>query len=128
MASSTSRPAWHEPARIAALWAGLLAGPVVWLALLEVNFVLSYVSCEVRQKWFLHAAVGIAVLLVASAGYVAWRSGPPEDREERTPPVTRATAEVRARWMAAGALGLSLAFIVFILAMEIPILVLKTCQ
>lgn len=128
MASSTSRPAWHEPARIAALWAGLLAGPVVWLALLEFNYVLSYVSCEARQKWFLHVAVAVAVLLVAAAGYAAWRSGPPEDLEQRTPPVTRATAEVRARWMAAGALGVSAAFIVFILAMEIPILVLKTCQ
>jgi hypothetical protein len=128
MASSTSRPAWHEPRRIAALWTGLLAGPIVWFTLLEVNYTLSYVSCESRQKWFLHVAVVASVLLVAAAAYLAWRYGPPEDSQDRTPPVTRSTAEIRARWMAFGGVGLSLWFILVIIAMEIPILTLKVCQ
>jgi hypothetical protein len=128
MASSTSRPAWHEPRRIAALWTGLLAGPIVWFTLLEVNYTLSYVSCETRQKWFLHVAVIASVLLVAAAAYLAWRYGPPEDSQDRTPPVTRSTAEIRARWMAFGGVGLSLWFILVIIAMEIPILTLKVCQ
>jgi hypothetical protein len=128
MASSTSRPAWHEPRRIAALWTGLLAGPIVWFTLLEVNYTLSYVSCESRQKWFLHVAVIASVLLVAGAAYMSWRYGPPEDSQERTPPVTRSTAEIRARWMAFGGVGLSLWFILVIIAMEIPILTLKVCQ
>jgi hypothetical protein len=128
MASSTSRPAWHEPRRIAALWTGLLAGPIVWFTLLEVNYTLSYVSCETRQKWFLHVAVIASVLLVAAAAYLAWRYGPPEDSQVRTPPVTRSTAEIRARWMAFGGVGLSLWFILVIIAMEIPILTLKVCQ
>jgi hypothetical protein len=128
MASSTSRPAWHEPRRIAALWTGLLAGPVVWFTLLELNYTLSYVSCESRQKWFLHVAVAASVLLVAAAAYLAWRYGPPEDSQERTPPVTRSTAEIRARWMAFGGVGLSLWFILVMIAMEIPILTLKVCQ
>jgi hypothetical protein len=128
MASSTSRPAWHEPRRIAALWTGFLAGPIVWFTLLEVNYTLSYVSCESRQKWFLHVAVVASVLLVAAAAYLAWRYGPPEDSQDRTPPVTRSTAEIRARWMAFGGVGLSLWFILVIIAMEIPILTLKVCQ
>lgn len=128
MASSTSRHAWHEPRRNAALWAGLLAGPIVFLALLEAVYVMSYVSCETRHTWFLHLAVLIAAVLVAGAAWTAWTNGPAEDSQERTPPVTRSTAEVRARWMALAGVGLSVWFIVAILAMEIPIVVLKICQ
>jgi hypothetical protein len=128
MPSSTSRPGWHDRARTAALWTGLLAGPLVWLALLQVNYVLSYVSCETRQNWFLHAATGVAIVLVSAAGYVAWRYGPPEDREELSPPVTRTTAEMRARWMATGGVALSLWFILVIVATEIPVLLLRPCQ
>jgi len=128
MDSSTSRHAWHEPRRAAALWTGLLAGPIVWLALLEAIYVMSYVSCETRQKWFLHVAVAASVAIVAGAAGLAWKYGPPQDTEDRTPPVTRSTAEIRARWMALAGVGLSLWFIVVILAMEIPIAVLKICQ
>lgn len=128
MPSSTSRHAWHEPARVAALWAGMLTGPIVWLALLELNYVMSYVSCETRHTWFLHLAVVVAVALVAVAGSLAWRFGPPEDSQDRTAPVTRSTAEVRARWMAAAGVGSSSWFILVILAMDIPVLVLRTCQ
>lgn len=128
MRSSTSRPAWHEPRRIAALWLGVLAGPIVWLTLLEVNYLLSYVSCESRSTWFLHVAVATAIVLVAAAAYAAWRYGPPEDTQERTPPVTRSTSEIRSRWMALAGIGCSLWFILVIATMEIPILVLKVCQ
>ena len=128
MASSTSRPAWHKPRRIAALWAGIVTGPIVWFTLLEVNYVLSYVSCESRQKWFLHLAVAASVVLVAGAGYFGWRSGPPEDTQGRAAPVTRSTSEIRARWMALAGMGLSLWFIIVIVAMEIPLVVLKVCQ
>ena len=69
-----------------------------------------------------------SLALVAGAGYLAWVSGPPEDTQDRTAPVTRSTAEVRARWMALAGLGLSLWFILVILAMEIPILVLRACE
>ena len=106
----------------------MLAGPVVWFTLLELNYVLSYVSCENRHKWFLHAAELASVLIVAAAGYTAWRFGPPQDSQDRTPPVTRSTAEIRARWMAFAGVGLSLWFILVIVAMEIPILTLKVCQ
>jgi hypothetical protein len=128
MPSFISRHEWHEPRRIAALWTGLLAGPVVWFALLETNYVLSYVACETRHTWMLHVATAVAVLLVAGAGWLAWGAGPAEDDQRRSPPVTRATSESRARWMSLAGVAVSGWFILVILAMEIPILVLRTCD
>jgi hypothetical protein len=128
MPSSISPPAWHDPARTAALWAGVLTGPIVWLVLLEVNYVLTYVACETGHKWFMHTAVLVALALVATAGYLAWVNGPPDDPEISTPPVTRETAEQRARWMALYGVVSSIWFFIVILANEIPILVLRACE
>jgi len=52
--------------RLAALWTGLLAGPVVWAALLETNYALSYVACEQRRTWMLHLSTAVAILLIAN--------------------------------------------------------------
>lgn len=128
MPSSTSPRAWHDARRTAALWAGILVGPIAWATLLETNYVLSYVSCEARHDWYLHAAVVVAVLVVAWGGWMAWRSGPAQDDEGRSHPVTSATSESRSRWMSIAGVMLSAWFILVILAMEIPILVLRTCQ
>ena len=128
MRSSTSRPAWHSPTRIAALWAGVLTGPIVWLTMLEVNYLLTYVACETGHKWFMHVAVLAATTVVAAAGCLAWMSGPPDDPVIDTLPVTRATSEQRARWMALYGVVSSAWFIIVILANEIPILVLRACE
>lgn len=128
MPSSTSRPAWHDARRTAALWAGLLAGPLVWLAALEVNYVMSYVACESsRFAWVLHAVNAVSAGLVALAGWIAWRSGPARDEEQATVPVSPATAELRARWMSVGGVATSLWFILVIVAMEIPVAMLPPC-
>ena len=128
MPSYISRHEWHDPRRQLALWAGLLAGPVVWSALLGLNYMLSYVACETRQTWPLHLATAVAVAVVAAAGWMAWRGGPAENDQRRSPPVTRATSESRARWMSIAGVLTSAWFILVILAMEIPILVLRTCD
>jgi hypothetical protein len=128
MPSSTSRHAWFDARRAAALWGGLLTGPVVWFSLLQTNYVLSYVACETRQTWFLHAATAVAAVLVAASGWFAWRAGPAEDDQRRSPPVTRATWESRSRWMSIAGVATSAWFIVVILAMEIPVVVLHTCD
>jgi hypothetical protein len=86
------------------------------------------VSCESREEWFLHAAALVAIALVALAGWGAWRYGPPRNDERRSHPVTPATAESRSRWMSIAGVTLSLWFILVILTMEIPVLVLRTCQ
>jgi hypothetical protein len=130
MASSTSRPVSHEPRRSLALWVGLLAGPVVWLSLLQTNYILAYVACETRHTWFMHLATGIAVVLVAAAGFGAWRAsdGSIMREEEQSAPLTDETHRQRARWMAFGGVAFSAWFILVILAMEIPIIVLQECQ
>jgi hypothetical protein len=130
MPSSTSRPVSHERWRPLALWIGLLAGPVVWLSLLQTNYILAYVACETRQTWFMHVATGVAVLLVAAAGFSAWRAsdGAIMSEEHRSDPLSDETHRQRARWMAFGGVAFSAWFILVILAMEIPIIVLRECQ
>jgi hypothetical protein len=130
MPSSTSRPVSHERWRLASLWAGLLTGPFVWLALLQVNYVLAYVACETQSTWFMHLAIVVAVLLVAGAGYLAWAAshGNMMADETQTPPLSDETRLQRSRWMSLAGVAFSLWFIVVILAMEVPLLVLKECQ
>lgn len=130
MPSSTSRPVSHERWRLAALWAGLLTGPIVWLALLEVNYVLAYVACETRSTWFMHLAVAVALLLVAAAGYAARAAsfGHILGAETRTPPLSDETRVQRSRWMSLAGVAFSLWFLIVILAMEVPLVVLRECQ
>jgi hypothetical protein len=133
MSSSTSPLASRNGkgrGRLLALWTGSLAGPVVMLVLLQTNYVLSYVACETRQTWFLHLATLVAALLVAAAGAWAWQAGrgPLEEAEVEAPPLSVATAQARTRWMAWFAVAVSAWFIIVILAMSVPVVVLKTCQ
>jgi hypothetical protein len=130
MPSFISRPVSHERWRLAALWAGLLTGPIVWLALLELNYVLAYVACETRSTWFMHSAIGAAVLLVAGAGYAAWAAsyGHILADETRTLPLSDETRVQRSRWMSLAGVAFSLWFILVILAMEVPLVMLRECQ
>ena len=128
MASSTLRRASHDPQRLVALWTGLLAGPVVWLALLETNYALSYVACETRQMWFLHVAAGVALVLVAGAAVLAWRAGPAADDDHDEPPGNPIIGEDRARWMSAAGVALSVFFMVVIVATAIPAMIHHVCD
>ena len=58
-----------------ALWAGLLAGPVVWLLQFQTNYTLVPILCRSgAHNVALHAVFVVALLLVASAGFLAWRN------------------------------------------------------
>ena len=75
MHSSTLRHgSFDAGSRITALWIGVLAGPLAWAALLETNYVLSYVACGQRQTWMLHLAAAIALALVAGGAALTWRA------------------------------------------------------
>jgi len=133
MPSSTSPRALPDPhhrKRLAALWAGLLTGPVAWLTLLQANYVMSYVSCESKQKWFLHAATFVAAAIVALVGIYAWRLGAAERSldESPSPPIGYQTSESRAVWMGYAGAAISAWFVIAILSMEVPVIVLKICQ
>ena len=130
MPSSTLRHgSFDEGRRLAALWVGVLAGPVVWAALLETNYVLSYVACEQRHTWMLHTSTLVALVLVAAAAVAARRAAPPLEHVKDEPPSTDpdTTGLTRARFMAIGGLALCAWFAIVIIAMEIPALVLNPC-
>ena len=112
------------------MWAGLLAGPLVFLAVLQANYVLSYVSCETRQTWFLHGLTLAGAVVVSVVGWRCWvigvagrpllsSSGDPVGQEE---------SETRAVWMGYAGAAISAWFVVAIASMDIPVLVLRTCQ
>ena len=113
--------------RLAALWTGLLAGPAVWAALLETNYVLSYVACEQRHTWMLHLASAVAILLIALAAFWVARAAPPMGTDETPSTDPRDTAVLRARFMAIAGLVSCAWFSLVILATEIPVIVLHPC-
>jgi hypothetical protein len=58
-----------------ALWAALLAGPVVWLLQFQTNYTLVPILCRGgAHNTALHAVFVVALLLVAAAGLLAWRN------------------------------------------------------
>ena len=122
MPSSTLRHgSFSWGSRLAALWAGLAAGPLAWGALLETNYVLSYVACEQRHTWMLHVSAGVALVLVGLGALASWAAAPPLDGAPAS------TAETRARFMAVGGLALCGWFALVIIATEIPVLLLHPC-
>jgi hypothetical protein len=131
MRSSISFPASHErdPTTTIALWTGLLAGPLSFLTLLEVNYVLSYVACETRSSWFLNVSTAIAVALTATAGVWSWRVGTRyATLSDQCIPVGPETRYNRTRWMAVAAALLAVSFIVAMIALAVPVFVLDPCQ
>jgi hypothetical protein len=113
--------------RLAVLWIGVLAGPVVWATVLETNYALSYVACEQRHEWMLHAVAAAGVVLIAFAALALWRARPPgfDDAEPSIEPVE--TAVVRARFMVIGGLAFCAWFALVIIATDIPVMVLRPC-
>jgi hypothetical protein len=130
MASSTSRPVSHERWRLASLWAGVLTGPLAFLALLELNYLLAHVACATRVTWLMHLAVVVALCLVAASGYAAWAASFGDTLEDRSaaPPLSDETRIQRSRWMSLVGITFSVWFAIAILAMEVPLLVLQECQ
>jgi len=96
----------------------------------EFNYVMSYVACETRQTWFLHLAALVAVAVVATVALFAWRAseGHPLEDEHPTHPLEDETRRQRTRWMSGFGVALSLLSILVILSMEVPVIVLRTCQ
>jgi hypothetical protein len=112
---------------LAALWAGLLAGPLAWAALLQTNYVLSYVACEQRQTWMLHLSAAVALALIAIGAWLAWTAAPSLGAGDAPSDTGADPALARARFMAIGGLVLCAWFALVVVAMEIPALVLPPC-
>jgi len=114
-------------------WAGVLVGPIAWAVVLQTNYTMSYVACEQGTKWMLHAAVAAAAVVIAIVAAGAWRVLPaappgsdPSGATSGSDPMLVALG--RARFMSFAAVGLSLWFMLAILAMEVPALLLQPCN
>ena len=108
----------------------MLTGPIVWLVLLQYNYSLSYVACETGRTWFMHLGIAVAVAAVAGAALLARRAGRSNrgDADEATHPLADDTRVQRADWMSLTGLGISVFFIIVIVAMEVPLLILEECR
>jgi hypothetical protein len=109
------------------LWFGIVAGPLAWAALLQTNYVLSYVACEQRHTWMLHLSAAVALLIVAAGAFATWKAAPPPGPDDMPSADPADAAIVRARFMATGGLMLCAWFALVIIATEIPPLVLQPC-
>lgn len=111
--------------RDAALWTGVLAGPIVWLLSFEANFALAPWACTFDAKLALYIISVIALLLAAASGLLAWRQWKELGQEW---PGEGGGALPRSRIMAIGGVLLSAMFFLVILAQSIPEVVLGACQ
>jgi hypothetical protein len=107
---------------------GVLTGPIVWAALLQTNYSMSYVACEQASKWMLHLATIVALMLVGAAAFAAWRAKPAGVEEDTASTAPERTGRLRARYMAIGGMVLCAWFALAILAFEVPALLLKPCS
>jgi hypothetical protein len=100
---------------------GIAAGPLAWAALLQTNYVLSYVACEQRRTWMLHLAAAAALAIAGLGARAAWSVAP------ALPGPSSETGEAHVRFMALAGLALCAWFALVIVATEIPALVLHPC-
>ena len=129
MPSSISRRASFDSAgRQAARWAAVAAGPLVWAAVLQTNYVLSYVACEQGSNWMLHLATLVAVAIVLVAAVGGWHARPTLGNESESSTEEERTALLRARFLTYAGLGLCGWFTLVILAMEVPASLLQACN
>lgn len=110
-----------------ALWASLLAGPVVWLLQFQTNFTLVPILCRSgARNVALHAVFVVALLLVALAGLLAWRNfravGATDEASDDAGVVPRT------RFMSLLGLCVACVFFVVILAQWVASWVFGPCQ
>lgn len=94
----------------------LILGPLSVLTHLNVSYVLVPTSCAQGDKMLLHLSTGVFLLLAAAAAFIGWRIYGRFADAERT------------RWLSTFVIALSISSMVVILAMEIPNLILRSCD
>jgi hypothetical protein len=98
------------------------AGPLAALTNLTVSYFLTPESCERGTKLWLHVTCAAFVAVCIASAFIAWRiiaqvaGRTPDDLTERT------------RWHATAALILSLFSVLLLIAMEIPNVILRSCN
>ncbi len=99
----------------------MIFGPVAALLNQAASYVLVPQSCASGSKYLLHIIAGVFAALCLISAFIA--------RGQQTRIVTMtAIHERRAHWMAVSAVILSIAGAIVILAMEVPNVLLRSCQ
>jgi hypothetical protein len=118
-----------------ALGLAALAGPLAGLLQLQVNYALTQTACELGGEGLLHL-VSLGALLLAAAGALAgwqgWRRLAP-DRELRTETGAELGPEggagvPRARFLALAGVLLGAYFALTIVALDVPLWILRVCD
>ncbi|HET7457607.1 MAG TPA: hypothetical protein VFJ74_08120 [Gemmatimonadaceae bacterium] len=119
-------PLEYAPVGNLALWTGVLAGPTVFLLLLETNYVVSTeYACPSSVWWPMHAVDAVAVILTALALLLSWRNWVASGRQW---PVADGGSVERARFLSALGVLVSAGFILVMIAQWIPVMILGPCQ
>jgi hypothetical protein len=95
--------------------AAMIGAPLIWLALLQTNYVLSYPACGDRSNWWLYAP-GAAAALASIA--LLWRAS-------RWRPAQMSGS---ARFLAETALMTAMLFVLVVLATLLPPFILQPCD
>ena len=59
---------------VLALWAGLLAGPIAWLSILEIKFIIVPWACAANLKWPLYIVTLLGLAVTAGGFLLALRN------------------------------------------------------
>ena len=116
---------FKEGAAPAALWAGVLAGPLAALTQLQVNYALALWACGAGREWALHLVALLALAVTVGAGLLSWRNwrragaGWEDDGAGVVP---------RSRFMAAVGVLISAHAALVVVAQWIPIFVYGPCE
>jgi hypothetical protein len=98
------------------------AGPVAALTNLTVSYFLTPESCQQGTKVWLHASFVLFTLVALGSAFIARRIG------ARFPATSLDPLIERTRWQSLAAMILSLASVLVIVGMEIPNIVLRSCD
>ena len=106
-------------------WVGLLAGPLVFLINLQVNFSIVSWVCSTRNYLPIHFAHVVSILIVAWAGLLSHRA---YVRAGRGVPGEAGDINDRERFISMAGMLLSLFSIVSLIAHWMPNVILGPCQ
>lgn len=103
----------------------LFAPPLIWLAHLTISYALVPESCVSGEKWFLHLVTVVALVLALAATAASW-SGYGNEREGSLD--AGGETDTRRRFMMLSSVAFGLLFTLLILANQIPIFILRSCD
>ena len=117
----------HEtPGReLLAIWTGVVGAPLVFLAHLQIAYMLVPVDCRLETRLFAHSAAVVAIVLAAAAGLLGVRTW--RNRGEQWPD-TSASIVSRDRFLGAVGTMLAALILVALVAQWIPVFFIGPCR